>query len=196
MKTVFLLSILFLCFSHLFSQRLELGIEDALIPDEIPPAQPVDSEVSFLPTGFENITIATSLSEVQDLLRESSYFIYRPEDVSFRPYTNIPVITVEGRDFIERALFQFNQDEELIALFLYLDQEQFDYYTVYSTLTQRYGRPEELNPSRAFWKDVQTMLLLEKPLTIKYMMSELFITTPNVEEPLHAKKRENFLKEF
>jgi hypothetical protein len=73
------------------------------------------------------------------------------------------------------------------------------YYSMFTTLTKKYGEPDSLNPQKAVWKNEQTTLSLEKPLTIKYIDNELFDSTQNYSNlPKTGTEitREMFLDEF
>ena len=61
---------------------------------------------------------------------------------------NLSLMEVEGFGFFASAQFQFSQDDRLYAMLLVMDPENIDYYSVYSTLTEKYGNPADLSPQR------------------------------------------------
>ena len=105
------------------------------------------------PDGFAEFQLGLPIEEVKLRLRESELFRYRGDaDVSFLPaIADQTLIDVEGDDIITRGLFQFHQ-MALYIIILQLDIEQIDYYSLYTTLTERYGEPYDLDPQRAMWR--------------------------------------------
>jgi len=74
-----------------------------------------------------------------------------------------------------------------------------DFYTMYTTMTERYGEPVRLDPSHVVWEDEFTRISLERPLTIKYLDIESFDTlrqAGEIEQSLRTLSRESFLEEF
>ncbi len=152
-----------------------------------------------LPLGFQEYRLGMSLQEVKETLRRDSNFRYRGDpDVTFllRPNTNL--IDVEGGFFIRRGYFQF-REERLIILTLELQPQRLDYFSLFTTLSKKYGEPTRLDPSGAFWENEEVLLSLEKPLTVKYQdrrtMEELR-QAARTEQTLQALTRERFLDQF
>ena len=54
-----------------------------------------------------------------------------------------------------------------------------DYYSVFTTLTKKYGEPTSFSPQAATWKNDEVTMSLEKPLTLKYIDNKLFDKTQN-----------------
>ena len=54
-----------------------------------------------------------------------------------------------------------------------------DYYSVFTTLTKKYGDPTTFSPQAATWKDDEVTMSLEKPLTLKYIDNKIFNETQN-----------------
>lgn len=156
----------------------------------------VDSDpelTSFsLPQGFSGLMLGDSFEDVSTLLLDTPYFLYRGEpDVHFLSDTNQTTIVAAGREYVTQGLFQF-VEEELHIITLFLNSELLDYYTMYITLSGKYGDPIEVNPEVMKWKDEKVQLLLEKPLTLKYIK--------NVDDDevfsLPRQSRDDFLQEF
>ncbi|THB62749.1 MAG: hypothetical protein D6B26_06910 [Spirochaetaceae bacterium] len=151
------------------------------------------------PRGFAGIEIGMSFDQVDQLLRSSGFFYYRgPDDVSFSPGRERRVMEVEGGQYISRGILQFIE-ERLFSLTLVLNQDMVDHYTIYTTLTERYGEPVEFNPQRIVWSDSQVRLTLERPLTIQYLDEPLFNRIreqSNAGESLKEVSRQMFLEQF
>lgn len=152
-----------------------------------------------LPRGFQEYRLGMSLQEVKEALRRDANFRYRGDpDVTFllRPNTNL--IDVEGGFFIRRGFFQF-REERLVILTLELHPQRLDYFSLFTTLSKKYGEPTRLDPSGAFWENEEVLLSLEKPLTVKYqdrqMMEELR-QAARTEQTLQALTRERFMDQF
>ncbi|MFP4375512.1 MAG: hypothetical protein ACLFP4_00585 [Spirochaetales bacterium] len=149
--------------------------------------------------GFSDIELGMSLSASQESLRSDAYFAYRGEpDVSFSPAGNEPVIQAQGRSFVDSALFQF-EDDELYIITLVLNQERLGYFSVYESLVAQYGEPDSLDPETAVWEDDRTTLRLERPLSVKYIDSEIFariVAEGVLERSLEEVTREQFLEEL
>ena len=111
---------------------------------------------------------------------------------------NDSLIQCDGFDFIQQASFQFVENG-LFTITLILNRTRIGYYTMYSTLQQKYGEPDRLSPDKAVWENEQVQLALERPLRVKY------IAMPVLQELRRRKKkkkslerlnRERFLEQF
>ncbi len=123
-----------------------------------------------VPMGFQNIRLGDSVDNVKALLKKSVYFYYRGDpDVSFLPETEQTLIEVAGRHYIKRGYFQF-KNGKLIVIIIELNRNNLDYYTMYTTLKNKYGKPSSISPSEAVWDFKDVRLSLEKPLSVKYMV--------------------------
>lgn len=119
-------------------------------------------------------------------------------DVSLRPFDQERSIETEGRGYMERGAFLFNEDY-LYIITLFLNRERIDYFTIYRALESKYGEPDELSPDRALWENETTRMSLERPLTVKYVDRQRFesqIEEGEMEESLRAQMREIFLEQF
>ena len=159
------------------------------------PTQPVET----VPRSFGEIALGLSLEEARQRLQGDRNFLYRgPPDVSLRPFDQEESIETEGRGFMERGAFHF-ADDTLYIITLFINEERLDYFTLYRTLTGKYGEPVELSPREAVWENEATRLVLERPLTVKYIDRRLFesrVTGGRMEESLRAESREIFLDQF
>ncbi len=158
-----------------------------------------DNDSIDIPQEYRSIALGMSPDEVKDLLSQDSWFNYRGEaDLSMLERPRASLIDAGGSLFISRGLFQF-EEEALAVITLELNPETIDWFTVYTTLEDRYGPPSDMNPSKAWWEDGSTRLALERPLTVKYLDMAVFNIAAEEEANRKAwreKAREDFLGEF
>jgi hypothetical protein len=129
---------------------------------------------SGLPKGFRGIELGMSIDEVEGLLKKDALFSYHgPSDVSLLPSPNMSLIEVEGLSFVKRAFFQF-YDGKLWVMVFFLNSDKIDHYSIYSSLTGKYGDPALIDPKEARWEDASIRLALERPLTLRYMDMAVF----------------------
>jgi hypothetical protein len=74
---------------------------------------------------------------------------------------------------VRRAFFQFHEGR-LFSIILVLDDSRLDYYTLFDTLSRKYGGSTRLNPTEAVWEFPEVRLSLERPLSVKYLDSGVF----------------------
>jgi len=157
------------------------------------------TESTPVPRSYHGISLGMAAEEVKDMLSRDSWFNYRGEpDVSLLERPRASLIDAGGSLFIKRGLFQFENDV-LSAILLELNPETIDWFTVYTTLEERYGNPVDLNPQKAWWEDGNTRLALERPLTVKYLDLGVFEAARDEESDRAAwreKARDEFLNEF
>jgi hypothetical protein len=102
-------------------------------------------------------------------LQKESLFLYRgPEDVSLLPSPNQSLIDVAGISFVKRAYFQFYSGALWVMIYV-LDPEKIDHYTIFTSLSAKYGNPAILDPRESRWEDGATRLALERPLSLRYV---------------------------
>jgi hypothetical protein len=151
------------------------------------------------PGGFRDVELGMHIDTVKELLADDPFFDYRGEpDVSFLPEPQRSLIECPGNLFIHRAYFQFHE-ERLYSIIVELNQQKLDYYTMFTTLTGKYGESTSLDPSEAVWNFPQVRMSLEKPLTVKYVDKNVFHSlkeSGKAEENLEAITREKFLENF
>ncbi|MCK5250230.1 MAG: hypothetical protein KAJ98_09725 [Spirochaetaceae bacterium] len=186
--------------NRLFFHRLVILISLTLTLVQTVGAQTGDNESGkSISRTYRGISLGMSPDAVKDLLSQDSWFNYRGEaDVSLLERPRGSLIDAGGSLFISRGLFQF-EEEALSAIMLELNPETIDWFTVYTTLEERYGTPVDLNPSKAWWEDGSTRLALERPLTVKYLDLGVFEAAQAAESDRIAwreQAREEFLDEF
>lgn len=157
-----------------------------------------------LPRGYRNISLGMTLEETKDsLLKDSSFGYHGDRDVSLIPGSTKVLIetdatTGHGSPFLERCWFQFF-DDSLYIITININSSKMDYYSVFTTLTEKYGKPTSLNPQSATWTDDDVTMSLEKPLTLKYIDKEVFKLTQNysnINTSPEEQTREMFLDEL
>ncbi len=158
-----------------------------------------NGDLPTLPRGFRNLTFGLTRDEAMEELYEDPGFDFRGDpDVSFRGHEPGGVIDTDGFDFIDRGVFQFYEDR-LYLIILSLDGGQLDYFTLYRTLSDRYGMPTRLDPSQAVWEREGVRLALERPVSVKYLDMEVFDRIREegrARETERGRARREFLEEF
>ncbi len=153
-----------------------------------------------LPFGFEDLHLGMGLEEVKSILKGHDSFYYQGDpDVSLLERENKTLLEVEGLNFFRSGQFQFSPNDELFVIVLVMDPARIDYYSLYTTLTEKYGNPEDVSPQRAFWEDDRMRLSLERPVTLRYIYSEVFDRLAEKGEALTSYEklsREDFLSRF
>ena len=152
-----------------------------------------------LPRGFHGIELGMDLDQVKALLTKDELFYYRGDpDVSFLPAPKQTLIECPGNTYISRAYFQFDQ-EKLFIMILDLNMKEVDYFSMFTTLSEKYGQPAYLDPSAAVWSSEEIRLSLEKPLSVKYIHLAVFNQLRDQgksKEGILEYYRKEFLKEF
>ncbi|MFO7780746.1 MAG: hypothetical protein R6W94_03900 [Spirochaetia bacterium] len=152
-----------------------------------------------LPTGFSSIELGMAVDTVKDRLRADPNFFYRGDpDVTLTPDREQQLIEVEGTLFVERAFFQF-EEEELYIIILQLNGSRLDYFTMYTELEGKYGQPAFFEPSQVVWDSDDVRMSLEKPLTVKYVSRPVFdslVASGEMERSQRDLSREDFLEQF
>lgn len=155
-----------------------------------------------LPEGYGDVKLGMSLDQAKKALKENSDFGYHGDrDVSLLPGENRVLIETDadrglGSNFLNRCWFQFS-DDELYIMIINVNKEKMDYYSMFTTLCEKYGNPDSLNPEKAVWKNDIVTMSLEKPLTLKYVNNKKFDelqNKSNVQPGAVERTREEFLK--
>lgn len=167
--------------------------------DEAEVDQLSERQTAPLPRGFNRLQLGMGLEEAKEELKADGNFLYRGDpDVSMLRTPNDSLIECDGLYYIERASFQF-VDGGLFTITLIFNRAALGYFTLYTTLQEKYGEPDELSPEKAVWEDEAVLLSLERPLRIKY------IAKPVLDElrresrkgiSLERLSREKFLEQF
>jgi hypothetical protein len=152
-----------------------------------------------IPNNFQGIQLGMELDTVKDNLVNSPYFRYRGDpDVSLLLTESRSIIESSGYSYIERGLFQFYNDQ-LYIITIILNQNELDFFSMYRSLNKKYGDPDVLNPEQISWSFGSVRLSLEKPLTIKYIDTDVLdILKGGSDQTTDLRKlnREQFIGEF
>jgi hypothetical protein len=122
-----------------------------------------------LPSGFRGYEIGMGLDRVKEILKKDALLSYSGDaDVSLLPLDKGELVDVRGSSFISRASFQF-QEGRLWAMSFTLDKSLVDHYSVFRTMTEKYGNPGKIDPAETVWEDGKVRISIERPLTLKYI---------------------------
>lgn len=139
------------------------------------------------------------LDQVKAALKADPLFRYRGDpDVSLLPQTRQYLIECEGASFLRRAYLQF-ADGRLFIMILVLEEQKLDHYSMFSTLSAKYGPPSSLSPQETVWQNDVVRFSLERPLTVKYMDARTFasvLSQGGAQKDLEQLSREKFLEQF
>ncbi len=156
-------------------------------------------EVETLPMGFRDITIGLNMDEAKIAIENDGYFDYRGDpDVSMLMSDEKSIIESRGNFYIENGYFQF-YNSILYTITLVLDTGEVDYYTMFTTLKNKYGKYSSLTPKMVVWENDNIRISLEKPLTIKYVGLGVFnelIEEDVTKEAARETLRKEFINEF
>lgn len=157
-----------------------------------------------VPKGYANISLGMSIESVKEALKKNRDFGYNGErDVSLLPGENRTLIETDTKkshvdSYLSRCYFQFTSDN-LTTITLELNGEKVDYFAIFNSLIKKYGNPSSLNPSVALWKAGENSLILEKPLTLKYLDNQAVtsaISASSVDKTGTEKSQKMFLDEL
>ena len=217
MKRIFpVLAAFFLVFSAAFGLESQFsGMEDDVVMDvptdpdlavEETDADQKKNEVRkkeniFLPDGYRGIHLGMTVEEVKKALRADPQFGYRGDrDISMIPGSDHLLIETDASryapySYMERCWFQFNQDR-LYIITINLKKSRMDHYSVFSSLSQKYGIPGLFNPEKSEWKDDRVIMALERPLALKYTdrkVWEEILDQSYVDKSMEEESRLDFL---
>jgi hypothetical protein len=152
-----------------------------------------------LPRIFREISLGMSLEDLKAALQRDGMFNFRGDrDVSLLPARDQSLVETTGLSFVKRAFFQL-RDGRLFIMAFTLNSGLVDHYSVFTSLTEKYGRPDFLSPQQAVWERGNTRLALERPLTVKYIDREVFnsiIGESRTVESHEIRQRQEFLDGF
>ncbi len=156
-----------------------------------------------LPNGFKKVELGMSLNETKNqLLRDPEFGYHGDRDVSLLPGVNKVLIETDASayklNFLDRCYFQFSEDR-LYIITINVNPDRMDYYSIFTTLCNKYGQPDKLNPQGASWTNDSVTMSLEKPLTLKYIDNKIFDELKqysNIEKSGEEKTRQMFLDEL
>jgi hypothetical protein len=174
------------------------GTPTPVVSADSPDAKPAEAAPA-LPKGFRGVELGMSLAEVQDILRTDELFLYRgAPDVSLLPRPNEKLLEVQGLSYVKRAFFQFYEDKLFSAIYV-MNTDKVDHYSIFTQLSNRYGKPSELSPKESVWIDGKVRLSLERPLTVKYLDVAVLEKLQQAGQDLESweeMERKDFLESF
>lgn len=127
-----------------------------------------------LPHGYRNILLGMSLDETKlELIKDPDFGYFGDRDVSLIPGSEQILIETDSTrkykdSYLTQCWFQF-YDDTLYTMTLNINTNKIDYYSMFTTLSKKYGNPDSLDPQKATWKDDEVTVILEKPLSVKYI---------------------------
>ncbi len=170
-----------------------LGVQN-IFPQETSPATRKE-----IPGHFSGIHLGMTIEEVREALAKDGNFSFNGDpEISILQRPNETLLECRGTFYISKGFFQFYK-EKLYTIILLLDPDEIDHYSVYTVLSGKYGEPDYLDPKKAYWESDKYMLVLERPLSVKYIdrrILETIRTSGRTEETLHQLSRKQFLQQF
>jgi len=158
-----------------------------------------DDSPKALPRQFRTISLGMSLDNLKEELQKDKLFNFRGDrDVSFLPAREESLVETTGSSFVRQAFFQL-RDGVLFIMSFTLDTGMMDHYSMFTNLVEKYGQPSFLDPREALWETEETLITLERPLTIKYIDKKAFddiISESSLIQSRRVKERQEFLDEF
>lgn len=201
-----ILTVLLMLFAVVFGPLAAQEPPLESLPETAPGENP-----AALPRSFRSIDLGMSLEELRSALAQDGLFRYRGDQawglevdldtagLSLLPFAgNLSQVEAIGISFIDRAFFQLNEGQVYIMAFS-LNTRLVDHYSVYTSLVEKYGEPDTINPREAVWERGGMRLSLERPLTVKYIDTDVFgrlLDAAKVEEAQEFQRREEFLNAF
>jgi hypothetical protein len=163
------------------------------------PAALLYPQAPALPRIFREISLGMSLEDLKTALLKDTMFSFRGDrDVSLLPAREQSLVETTGLSFVKRAFFQL-RDGRLFIMAFTLNTDLVDHYSVFTSLTEKYGQPDSLSPQQAVWESENTRIALERPLTVKYIDREVFnaiIGESQTVESHEIRQRQEFLDGF
>jgi hypothetical protein len=121
-----------------------------------------------LSKGYKDILLGMSKTQVEDILKKDPDFkASKQEILTVRIEPDKEIISSEGNGYIKNGYFHFLNDK-LFQIFLVLDEKKIGYYLLLKNNTDKFGKPQKLDPKSATWLDNEVSIVIEKSCTIKY----------------------------
>lgn len=192
------------CFSQMQDNLsgADAGSRDTAVvqPDAFTDADSSSLEdAPVLKRGFRGVFLGDDVDTVKEKLEKDTLFFYRDSiDVSMNPDRDDIIIETKAWKYITSAHYQFYKGR-LALIVLEMDTEILDYFGMYRTLSEKYGEPFFFSPSVVKWQDDSTIIVLERPLTVKYIdkkTDEEIRQGGQILKSTEDVARDAFLKEF
>jgi hypothetical protein len=184
--------LVFFCFFSLFPSAAHAQAENTS-------GKAAEEDNKPLPRQFREISLGMGLDNLKEALQKDKLFNFRGDrDVSFIPAREESLVETTGSSFVRRAFFQL-RDGVLFIMSFTLDTGLMDHYSMFTNLVEKYGQPSFLDTREALWETEDTLITLERPLTIKYIDKKVFTDIINESALIQSrrvKERQEFLDEF
>jgi len=184
--------LVFLCFFSLLPSAAHAQAENTS-------GKAAEEDKKTLPRQFRGISLGMGLDNLKEALQKDKLFNFRGDrDVSFIPAREESLVETTGSSFVRRAFFQLREGTLFIMSFT-LDTGLMDHYSMFTNLVEKYGQPSFLDTREALWETEDTLVTLERPLTIKYIDKKVFtdiISESALIQSRRVKERQEFLDEF
>lgn len=157
-----------------------------------------------LPFGYKGVKLGLSLDETKlELIKDPDFGYHGDRDVSLIPGSEkilieTDAISKDKNSYLTRCWFQFYNDK-LYTITININTKKIDYYSMFTTLSNKYGNPNSLDPQKATWEDDDVTLILEKPLSVKYIDNHTaneLATYSTIEKAAEEISKQMFLDEF
>jgi len=157
-----------------------------------------------LPHGYRSIQLGMSVDDTKiELIKDPDFGYYGDRDVSLIPGSEQILIETDSTrkykdSYLTRCWFQF-YDDVLYTMTLNINTNKIDYYSMFTTLSNKYGNPDSLDPQKAVWADEEVTVILEKPLSIKYIdnfTKDLLSNFSVINKAAEEISKQSFLDEF
>jgi hypothetical protein len=153
-----------------------------------------------LPLGYRTVALGLGIEELKEALRQDTeaYLFREDRDVYFVPLQNENYVETTGCGFIKRAFFQL-KDASVFVISLDLNPDRIDYYSVFTAFREKYGDPASLDPQKAVWESEAVRVIIERPLTVKYIDRAVFdaiLADADAGKSNEATIRDQFLQDF
>ena len=160
-----------------------------------------DSSKSALSNGYKEIKLGMSMDQVKKKIKYSAEFAPEHiEAVQTRMQPDAKTLTAEGvnpiNGLIKIGYFFFDDDDKLSAITIKINESKISYYSILKRFTEKYGNPNEFEPSRAIWSDDETRIILEKPCELKYQSIDYNSDEKKNTDILYNKLRDKFIDEL
>ena len=146
-----------------------------------------------LPRGYGGITLGMSYNEVDEAVKADAAFGSRgTPDVTMALPPGQRLLQVPGNPsgMYARCTFHFLYDKLYIITFG-LNKDRADHYSIFTALSERYGPPASLNPAKSVWDDGAVTVILERPLTLKYVDAAAFQSLSDAAAAAVAEREES-----
>ena len=99
---------------------------------------------------------------------------------------------------MSQCSFQFYEDK-LYTIILTCNPQKMDYYSLYQTMSDKYGQENYLDTEKIVWENESVIISLERPVSMKYVDKKVFEGLKKSEEVQKTGEeilRKQFLESF